>query len=232
VQTKEVAINGGIEVLDAMTVGVAPPPEATVEQRRAFVTAITALVAARRPWFLRRIRSRMGPALVRILEPEDLLHDALVDGIVAANCGRVPSDAGLQAWMMAVAENRIAAVARKNQSRKRPRRGTPLPCALIAYGVPDEALGANQVDEALPAMVRAEELRTSAARLNELPSRQRLSVVLRDLLQLPWDAVAFATGGSPAAAMKLHQRARRTLAERPEPRGSQPSHAPRGDRPW
>lgn len=154
----------------------------------------------------------MGPDLTQVLDPEDVLHDVIVEGIATADCGRVPTDGGLQAWMMAVAENRIAAIARQNQPRKRPRRHTPLPCALISCRALDDDIGEAHDDGALPAMVRGEELQTSAERLSELPASQRLSVVLRDLLELPWESIAFATGRSPGAAMKLHQRARRTLA--------------------
>ena len=186
---------------------------ATPAERAAFWEALE----GGRAQLLAKIRAGMGPGLLRLCEPEDILQEALVralDPSTGALAAVSKNPAMLQPWLLGVARNRILELAWRGRARTRPRIRTALPPALLVL---DDAL-LERHDEKLSGGPSEppdlEALERAIKVINSLTAEQRLCVVLRDLQDLPLSTVAFVLGRSKRAAAKLHQRALRQLEAR------------------
>ena len=185
------------------------------ERRGEAAEQLQELVALERARLVAGVRARMGPALERIHEPEDVLQDALVRALQADADLRRAAGASrdqLRSFVLGTARNRILDLARQARPRTRPRRGTALPPALLSLGEAEAFTSPASARSVVAQWILQEEVEDALSRLGSLAPEQRLCVVLRGLLQLPWSTVAFALRRSPPAARKLYARARRNLA--------------------
>jgi RNA polymerase sigma factor (sigma-70 family) len=162
---------------------------------------------------LRQIRAAMYPPLPRLVEADDILQDALARALISPNSCRAETPEGVRAWVMTIARNRIRDISRRSRKQSRPRRGTALPASML-LPLDDEAAQILIDDPGLTRIDTWEDSENALRVLHTLAPTQRLCVVLRDLLDLPWSTVAFALRRSPRAARELHLRARRELAGR------------------
>ena len=171
--------------------------QASPEEQRAFVD----WVDARRERFLGEIRRKLGPRLAAVVEPEDVLQNSLVAGLLLLHrVSRTGRDFG--PWFRRILHLRILELSRgERRALQRPLPASqvvpglelddmPAPCA----GVPDE-----EVDGLRAAIVG-------------LPSEERRCVVLRDFLGLSWRTVGLLLERSGSSARRIHHDARGRLA--------------------
>ena len=167
-------------------------------------------VERERDRLLYRIRRGMGPVLLGLCEPEDILQETLIIGLRESS--RLPrATAGeLCRWLSTIAANRILDLSRRMRERKRPRIATSLPASLL-LGVALGELEAVAIARSRTPVVLKAYVERSMASVDALLSDQRLTVVLRDALELPWNTTAFLLDRTIPASRKVHQRARRQL---------------------
>lgn len=163
---------------------------------------------------LGRIRAGMGPLLTRLHDPEDVLQDTLVVALRSLGRLRSTTREGTRSWVLAIARNRILDLSRQGRRRERPWRRTALPPALLASPDPRASDPPAREPTTDAGMIQREEAEVALRALGALAPDQRLCVVLRDLLGLPWQRVAFALRRSRPAARKLHARAHGRLVRR------------------
>lgn len=153
----------------------------------------------------------------RLTGNEEDARDVLQDAYLRAFKGlrRFRGDAQFSTWMY-----RITANAASTHLGKRSRhRHEDLDDATTIVDTRPE------IDPELQADAAVERHRVTQA-LNELPPKLRAVVVLRDVYDLPHDAIADELGISEAAAKVRLHRARRKLRERLFPmRGEEAAHA-------
>jgi len=171
------------------------------------------IVELERELLLHQIDARMGPGLRALYQAEDILQDALVRALGALPRFRANSRGELRAWMMTIARNRILDIHRGSLGSSRPWGKTALPAGQLVFQnrSPVEWEAADKGRGAEERLLSREAADRALSLVNRLHADQRLCVVLRDLLGLPWSTVTFVLDRSQPAARKLYQRARGSL---------------------
>ena len=149
----------------------------------------------------------------RLMGNEDDARDVVQDAYLRAYKGihRFRGDAAFSTWLYRIVANCA--------STQLLRRGRTRHEELDETGLPDERLEADPERRADLAFERDR----VAAALNLLPDRLRAVIVLRDIYDLPHEAIAAELGISEAAAKVRLHRARRKLREHLFPlRGEHP----------
>ena len=153
----------------------------------------------------------------RLTGNEEDARDVLQDAYLRAYKGlkRFRGDAQFSTWLYRITAN----AASTHLGKRAKHRHDDLDEATTLADVRPE------VDPELQADAAAERSRVSEA-LNDLPPKLRAVVVLRDVYDLPHEAIAAELGISEAAAKVRLHRARRKLRERLFPmRGEESAHA-------
>ena len=170
------------------------------------------LLERERPAVLQRIHSRLGRRLARVEDPEDILQETWMVALRSRASLRARDRAGLRAWLMRIAENRILTLSRKSSVRVRPRKRTALPAALVELHEPTApALTSRAAPGPTDELLEREHVYEILGRLSRLPRTERLAVVLRDFARLSWSATALLVGRDEPATRRLHRRALRRL---------------------
>jgi len=174
--------------------------------------ALASIVESERGLLLRSIRARLGEVLTATTDAEDILQDGIVAAMEALPGTHFQSRAHARAWLRTILVRTTATLARRMRPRLRPRRRTGLPSALMEPLAWFEGAPAAGALHDLDPRVR-ERLRGALRRLGRLPHDQRVVLLARDVLRLELEVAALVANRSKMATSKLHQRARRNLAD-------------------
>ncbi len=132
-------------------------------------------------------------------DAEEVLQDAFMRALPALRATDRPM--ALRAWLYAIVRNRAFDELRRPHRRR-------------VDAAPEDLMLADPrgFDDPFEAAVRHEKLDAMVAAINELPRRQRLALVMRELEDRPHDDVAAVLGISRGASKTLVHRAKTTLA--------------------
>ena len=163
------------------------------------------------PALLRQLRRSIGPHLSRYVEPEDVLQDSLLALLRDRKPNEPRSPRDWRRRVLAIARNRILMIARRDS---------------LGVVVSDNTSGSYESRGPDP---RSAEPLGWRALVAGLDLDQRVSLLLRDWLGMPWESIAFVLARpSKNAAQLLHYRARRaarTMAARREAPGTTHAYA-------
>lgn len=166
---------------------------------------------------LRAIQARLRPQLRRTIEAHDLLQETALASWIALPSLRSSEPAECFAWIVGIARRRVASAARDARAKSRPRRDAGLPIALMRP-LPDE-LALESAEASTGSQCGDPRVPGALARLG---ADERAALVLRDLLGLSWESVAFVLARRVDAVRMLHLRATRRARRAAAERGSQP----------
>lgn len=169
-------------------------------------TAVGALLDACGPRLLTLIRVRLGPSLRERVESRDVLQATLLKALVRFEAFRGQRPESLMAWLARIAQNEIADLAAYHGRERRELARTT-------------AVGGTQELDRLAAAVRTETSRIAEgeqsarllAALEALSPEHREVIVLRQLEELPFAAIAGRMDRSPDACRMLLARAMAAL---------------------
>lgn len=194
-----------------------PPPELSrsIELLQAFQAgrreARDELFARYRPRLVRIVRTKLGPALRRRLDEEDVVQETLL--VAAGKLGEfeLRSHAGLLQWLARIADNVLRKKHEHFQAEKR--------AAAAELRLQSTALPVEVATSALSPSRSAQRAELEAlvdSYVQELdPPEYREVVLLRDYYLEEWEEVRKKLGRpSVAAAQELHRRAHQRLRER------------------
>ena len=152
--------------------------------------ALGELIEEARADLQRAAGSRLGRALRRQLSLEDLLGGALVAVVREIHSLRATHYRGFRQWLATIAHNQLCRHLRREEHE------------------PREALGEEDVAcEDVPASRGDEELAQLRRSLARLPASQRIALVLREGLALPWGTLGFVLWREHDATRLVHYRA-------------------------
>jgi RNA polymerase sigma-70 factor, ECF subfamily len=169
-------------------------------------TAIGALLDGCGPRLLTLIRVRLGPSLRERVESRDVMQATLLKALVRFEAFRGERPESLMAWLARIAQNEIADLAAYHGRERRELARTM-------------AVGGTQELDRLAAAVRTETSRIAEgeqsvrllAALETLAAEHREVIVLRQLEELPFAAIAGRMDRSPDACRMLLARAMAAL---------------------
>lgn len=136
-----------------------------------------------------------------------MFQETVLQAMKSVGSMRAHNLAAFRAWFRAIARHRLFHLCRRDRTRERPRRATPLPGSLLSYVDPQSLDAAEGGAE--PAVEEP------ASPIEDLHADQRLAFVLRRVLEAEWETVAFLLDrGSTDAARLLTLRAQDELGRR------------------
>ncbi len=150
-----------------------------------------------------------GPSLAAHMSSEDLLQESLLVALRKWKDSRAVDGPSFRAWVMGIARNRIRDV-------RRARRSAPPfvdNAEKAGRDMAASSCGRAGLGEAV------EERRNLLNQLDALPSNQRLCVIMRSQLDLPWPMIALTLRRSIGGARNVHSRAMESLRNRASARG-------------
>jgi RNA polymerase sigma-70 factor (ECF subfamily) len=160
----------------------------------------------------RELRAHCRRMLGSGFEAEDAVQETLVRAWRSFD--QLESPSHLRAWLYRIATNVCFSMARRPQRRAR-----PMDLDLELAGAELPAVGGDVQVTPDPADLvesREEVRRAIVVALQTLPARQRAVLILRDVLRWQSSEVADLLGTTETAVRSAHQRARATLAARPD----------------
>ena len=179
-------------------------------------TALDALFSRYYERIERIARVRTGPTLLRRMELEDVVQDALVEALRAMDSYEPRQDARFVDWLARIVQNKVANLADRWQAQKRSSEFEAADSGRVHGG--SSATGrqfAADTTGVSERASRAEMVEIVDACLAELPDEHREVIVLREYAGGDWEWIAPQVRSSSVhAAQQLYQRARQALRER------------------
>jgi len=155
-----------------------------------------------RDWLARQFeahRSRLRAVAYRMLGSSTDADDAVQETWLRLSRTDVDAVDNLAGWLTTVVARVSLDTLRSRRSRREDYVALPEPIVTIENGPEDEAVLADSVGLALLVV------------LDTLTPAERLSFVLHDMFDLPFEEIASMVGRTPAAARQLASRARRRV---------------------
>ena len=151
------------------------------------------------------VRARLGRALRRRVDSNDILQETFVDAVGSIDRFEAGGGSSLLAWLTRIAELRVREASQKASAAKRD------VAREVRLG-PEQAggCGFEPFDSTTPSRlaVRAEGEALVLCALEELADEQREAILLRVYAESSWSEIARALGKpTPGAARMLHARA-------------------------
>lgn len=177
-----------------------------------------------RPELLAAVESWIGPGVGRLrVAAEDVVQDACLRAFRARHRLRAGTGAGFRAWVRRIARNRLFDLWQEGREEQR------------ALGTKQELEEGEELETVLPArtpsslgdLELAERRARLRAGLQRLGAEERLVLLLRELLELPWKTTAHLLGRpSVKAARSLHARTCAKVERSPAARRARDSCVP------
>lgn len=173
-----------------------------------------------RPYLRVLARANMDPRLAARLDPSDVVQDALVQAVRAADQYRGATDGELAAWLRQILVRTMANAVRDAGREKRDAgRERSIQEAVEQTSVRLEAWLAADASSPSQRAIRNEDIVLLTAAVERLPDAQREALTLHHLQRWTLDAVAEHMNRTPAAVAGLIKRALRQLRQELDPDG-------------